>query len=115
MLCSTSSASNAGSTTLVAPSENIAKATTPAACERGAVLRHTGSMSSQRRFWWASSVIVPQERFVTITPLAGPVVPPLRTQPTSPSQFPPAPPHLISFGAPPCCLKFFHHAAPLPS
>src|SRR6202453_3487466 len=64
MFLKTSSASNAGMTTLVAPSEVITKATTPAACESGALVRQTRSVVSPAQYWPAISVMVPHARSV---------------------------------------------------
>ena len=96
MFLKTSSASNAGMTTLVAPSEVITKATTPAACESGALVRQTRSVVSPAQYWPAISVMVPHARSVTITPLAAPVVPPVGTRPIRRSGFPYGSPQSIS-------------------
>ena len=83
----TASASKVGSTTTVAPMASAAMVTGPAAWVSGAVASETGLPSTGMMLQMVSS-IVPQLRFMTRTPFAGPVVPPVAISAVSSSGLP---------------------------
>ena len=66
----------------VAPNCRVASATGPAAWVSGATTRFTGSSVRPPIALPTVSIIVPQPRLVTLTPLDGPVVPPVGKMPT---------------------------------
>ena len=70
----------------VAPNCSVASATGPAAWVSGATTRLTGASVRPPIALPTVSIIVPQPRLVTLTPLDGPVVPPVGKMPTISSQ-----------------------------